>query len=118
MMPEPSSAAVYTATASVGAAALLPWVDANALMGAVLGAALVAYSKKDLPVVHRLTALCFSAALGYLMSGEVTGLMPIQESGTGAFVGSIVIVPLATKLLSYVERFDLAALIERRGGGK
>ncbi|MGL5304537.1 MAG: putative holin, partial [Aeromonas sp.] len=54
-MAEPTSSALAAFTATgVGLATLLPWIDANALMGAVLGASLVAYSKSDIPPLKRL----------------------------------------------------------------
>lgn len=117
-MAEPTSSltTAATATAGVGLAALLPWIDANALMGAVLGAGLVAYSKSDISPWKRLGALVFSAALGYLMSSEVINLTPITESGTGGFVGAIVIVPLALKLIGYIDQLDIGAAIERWRG--
>lgn len=115
-MAEPASSIVGAATV-VGIASILPWVDANALMGAALGAGLVAYSKADISPWKRLGALAFSAALGYLMSEEVVSQSFINETGTGAFVGAIVIAPLALKLLSYVEGLDIAELFRSRKGG-
>ncbi|WMC11756.1 putative holin [Oceanimonas pelagia] len=114
--PTSSAAAAATATAGVGLAALLPWIDANALMGAVLGAGLVAYSKSDISPLKRIGALAFSAALGYLMSGEVINLTPVQESGTGGFIGAIVIVPLALKLLDHIEQANASELLKKWRG--
>jgi len=114
--PTSSAAAAVTATAGVGLAALLPWIDANALMGAVLGASLVAYSKSDISPLKRFGALAFSAALGYLMSGDVVHLSPVQESGTGGFIGSIVIVPLALKVLDHIEQIDVSDIVNKWRG--
>ncbi|MGL6349070.1 MAG: putative holin [Aeromonas sp.] len=116
-MAEPTSSAVAAFTATgVGLATLLPWIDANALMGAVLGASLVAYSKSDIPPLKRLGALVFSAAIGYLMSGEVLHLLPVQESGTGGFVGAVVIVPFALKVLDYIECADISEIFGKWRG--
>ncbi|WP_165443782.1 putative holin [Pseudomonas jilinensis] len=117
--PTSSTALAVTATAGVGIAAMLPWIDANALMGAVLGAALVAYTKKELKPWQRFAALMFSALVGYLMSGEVVAQTPLTESGTGGFLGAIIIVPLALKLMLQVDRLDLNAILAaiKRGTG-
>ncbi|MEH6565107.1 MAG: putative holin [Halopseudomonas sp.] len=118
-MPEPTSstAVAITAGTSIGLATLLPWVDANALMGAVLGAALVAYAQKDLKAWQRLGGLIFSAMVGYLMSTEVVAQTPINETGPGAFIGAIVIVPLGLKLMEWVGKLEIATLFKRGNGG-
>ncbi len=115
--PTSSTALAITATAGVGIAALLPWIDANALMGAVLGAALVAYTQKNLKPWQRLGGLLFSALVGYLMSTEMVAQTPLTETGTGGFIGAIVIVPLALKLMQQVDKLDIAALFRRGPGG-
>lgn len=115
-MAEPASSIVGVA-AAIGFASLMPGIDANALMGASLGAALVAYNKVDISPLKRLGALAFSATLGYLMSAEVVSLTFVNETGTGAFIGAIAIVPLALKLISVVDDFDLGEYLRKRKGG-
>lgn len=117
-MAEPTTSAVAAtvATAGVGLASLMPWVDAGALMGAVLGAGLVAYTKKDIKPWQRLAALVFSAAIGYLLSPEVVHFASLSQTSTGAFIGSIVIVPLTVKLIDYVNKLDISTLLKRNGG--
>jgi hypothetical protein len=112
-----TSAAAATATATgIGLAALLPWINANALMGAALGAGLVAYTKTDLRAWQRIGALLFSALCGYLMTPEIVAQTPVTHDGAGGFIGAIVIVPLSLKLIQHVERFDLATWLDRRKG--
>jgi len=114
---EPTTSAAAAATATgIGLVALLPWIDAGALMGAALGAGLVAYSKSDLRAWQRVGALLFSALCGYLMAPEIVAQTPVAHHGAGGFFGAIVIVPLSLKLIQHVERFDLAAWLDRRKG--
>lgn len=116
-MAEPTTSAAAAATATgIGLAALLPWIDASALMGAALGAGLVAYSKSDLRAWQRIGALLFSALCGYLMTPEIVALTPVTHDGAGGFIGAIVVVPLSLKLIQHVERLDLAAWLDRRKG--
>lgn len=100
----------------VGLAALLPWVDSAALMGAALGAALVAYSKSDMRAWQRLGAMLFSALCGYLMAPDIVALTPVTQTGAGGFIGAILIVPLSLKAIKHVDKFDLSAWLDRRKG--
>lgn len=116
-MAEPTSAATAAVTTTgIGLAALMPWINANSLMGAALGAGLVAYSKTDLRAWQRIGALLFSALCGYLMTPEIVAQTPVAHDGAGGFIGAIVVVPLSLKLIRHVERFDLATWLERRKG--
>ena len=114
---EPTTSAAAAATATgIGLAALLPWINASSLMGAALGAGLVAYTKTDLRAWQRIGALLFSALCGYLLTPEIVAQTPVTHDGAGGFIGAIVIVPLSLKLIQHVERFDLATWLDRRKG--
>lgn len=114
---EPTTSAAAAATATgIGLAALLPWINASSLMGAALGAGLVAYTKTDLRAWQRIGALLFSALCGYLMTPEIVAQTPVTHDGAGGFIGAIVVVPLSLKLIQHVERFDLATWLDRRKG--
>lgn len=114
-MAEPTSTTVIAITtgAGVGLASLFPWVDGNALMGAVLGAALVALTKKDFKPWQRIGSLVFSALVGYMFSAEVVAQTPLTDTSTGGFYGALLIVPIALKLVAYVDKIDAEALIKR-----
>lgn len=114
-MSEPASGVVGTA-AVLGLMSLTPWIDANAMMGACLGAGLVAYTKVDTSALKRLGALAFSATLGYLMADEVVSLTFVNQTGAGAFVGSIAIVPLANKFMASIDKFDMNEFIKKWKG--
>lgn len=115
-MADPATGAVGAA-AAVGLASLMPWVDANALMGACLGAGLVAYNKEDMAPLMRLGALIFSALVGYFFADEIVSQTFITETGVSAFVGAIAIVPLAMKLTIAVEKVDLHDVLKKWRGG-
>lgn len=115
-MAEPTTSAAAATAAGIGLVAMLPWIDANALMGAALGAGLVAYSKSNLRAWQRVGALLFSALCGYLMAPEVVAQTPVAHHGAGGFIGALVVVPLSLKIIQHVERFDLATWIDRRKG--
>lgn len=114
--PTTSAAAATITAAGIGLAALLPWINADTLMGATLGAGLVAYSKTDLRAWQRIGALLFSALSGYLMAPEIIAQTPVTRDGTGGFIGALVVVPLSLKLIEHVEMLDLAAWLDRRKG--
>lgn len=110
-MAEPTSGTLG-AIAALGLISIAPWVDTGALMGACLGAGLVAYNKADLAPFKRLGALVFSATLGYLMADEVVTLTVVNETSTGGFVGAIAIVPLAVSLISALDKIDFIEIIK------
>ncbi|MCU1717420.1 phage holin family protein [Pseudomonas sp. 5P_3.1_Bac2] len=110
-MTEPtSSSVVLTAAAGVGLSTLLPHLDGNALFGAVIGAALIALKPSDLKSWQRLLGLLVSVGVGYISAEEIVAQTPITQSGPGAFVGAIVVVPIALKVLALIEHLELADL--------
>lgn len=63
IMPEPTTTTAATAV-TISAASLLPFVNGNALLGAVFGAALFATTKKDLKPLQRLSTMIIAVGLG------------------------------------------------------
>ena len=61
-MPEPTTTAAATAI-TLSAASLLPFINGNALLGAVFGAALFATTKKDLKPLQRMLTMLLATAL-------------------------------------------------------
>ncbi|APX77286.1 Uncharacterised protein [Achromobacter insolitus] len=116
-MTDPSTAAATTTIISgVALATLLPHVDANAAFGAVLGAALVASTKKDLSAWKRLLSFIFSALSGYGGAGEFIAREWAKESFLPAFFVALVIVPIALRIIERAPDFDLARLRESVAG--
>lgn len=106
--PTSSSVVVATAAAGVGLATFLPNMDGNALFGAIIGAALIALNQKDLKAWQRLLGLLVSVGAGYVSAGEIVAQTPITQTGPGGFVGAILVVPIALKVLAVVERMELS----------
>ena len=106
--PTSSSVVVATAAAGVGLATFLPNMDGDALFGAIIGAALIALNQKDLKAWQRLLGLLVSVGAGYVSAGEIVAQTPITQTGPGGFVGAILVVPIALKVLAVVERMELS----------
>ena len=62
-MPEPTTTAAATAI-TLSAASLLPFINGNALLGAVFGAALFATTKKDLKPLQRMLTMLLATGIG------------------------------------------------------
>lgn len=108
-MAEPTtSTVVVTAAAGVGLATLIPTMDGNALFGAIIGGAVIAMNQRDLKAWQRCTALMVSVGAGYVSAGEIVAQTPITQTGPGGFVGAIIVVPIALKVLAVVERLELS----------
>lgn len=115
--PTSSTAVIATTAAGVGLASLVPWLDANALIGAIFGAAVVAMTKKELSPVSRLIGLLLSTIAGYISAPEIVAHSWLTQTGSAGAVGAVVIIPLLLKLLAYVEKLDLASLLRPKSGG-
>lgn len=111
-MAEPSTitAAGTTLASGLALATILPLVDANAAFGAVMGAAMVASTKKDLSPWKRFASFIFSALCGYGGAGEFIAREWAKESFFPALFVALVIVPVALKVIAMAPEFDLARL--------
>lgn len=113
-MAEPSTLTGTVATTLISGAALaqiLPLIDANAAFGAVIGAALVASTTKDLTAWKRFASFLLSALCGYGGAGEIVARGLAKETFLPALVGALVIVPLALKLVAMIPDIDLRTLL-------
>lgn len=109
-MAEPTSTTVVVATAAagVGLATIIPSLDGNALFGAVVGSAVIALNQKDLRAWQRVLGLLVAVGSGYVSAAEIVAQTPITKTGPGAFVGAIIVVPIALKVLAVIEKMQLA----------
>ena len=111
-MAEPTSSSIAAAMAAgLGVASILPGVDGNAMFGAVVGAALIATNRRDIHGWQRLIGLLISAGAGYVSAGEIVEQTPISQTGPGGFIGAVLVVPLALKLLAAVDKINLEKLV-------
>lgn len=116
-MTEPTTAtALYFAAAGLSAAALLPGMDGNAVIGAFAGAALVALHVHNVRLVVRLIYLLVSWVMGYLAAPAVVRTVGVQETGVAAFIAAALVVAITLQLIDRVKDIDIANWL-RRGGG-
>ena len=117
-MPEPTATAAATAV-TISAASLLPFVNGNALLGAVFGAALFATTKKDLKPLQRLSTMIIAVGFGYLLAPEITMRTLITNDATAGMIASIFSLPIVLKMMVWVDQSSLSDIWNKfRGGGK
>jgi hypothetical protein len=114
-MAEPASGTLFGIMAGLGAAALLPFINGDALLGAAFGAALITSTKKDILWWQRLLGLVVSTLGGYLFGPEVLAQTPIKSMAAGACIASVACVPLTLKFSEWIERFDIGAALRDAG---
>ncbi|WP_427184851.1 putative holin [Bordetella bronchialis] len=122
-MAEPSTVTTAGATliSGVALASLLPHIDANAAFGAIVGAALVASTKKDLSAWKRLLSFLFSALCGYGSAGEFVARQWAMQTFLPALLVALVSVAIALKLIavaSDLEPAQLRAYLVKLMGGR
>ena len=121
-MTEPASASGATVAAGVGLASLLPFVNGDALIGAVLGAAVVALHTKEVVWYLKIVGLFLSTLCGYFFAPDAQVLMNIVTSEFFGFelksiavvscLLAVVSVPFLKKLSDWAYRFDLAGAVD------
>lgn len=116
-MAEPATTTTMTAL-TLSAASLLPFINGNALLGAVFGAALFATTKKDLKPLQRLTTMILATGFGYLLSPEVIARTFITNDATAGMAAAIFSLPIILKLMVWVDQTSLSDIWNKfRGGG-
>jgi hypothetical protein len=112
--PATSSLAIAAAaTTATAASALVPGVDANALIGAIAGGALFVTSSRDLSFAMRLVYLLISAGAGYVAAPEIVSRLPITSTGVAAFLAGALAITVATQIIERAKAFDFTTLIKR-----
>lgn len=113
-MAEPSTSAVVGTAGAVAGAALLPGIDAGALLGACAGATLFVMSAKELKMPTRVVYLAIALCMGYLGGPSVLGHI-FDESAVSAFVFSAGVVGLGNKIVTGVEKIDINRWFRPKG---
>ena len=114
-MTEPTSlAGAGMVVAGISLAAILPGIDANALIGAFAGGTIYVISTPSLKLWQRFAYLIVSAIAGYQATGEVQRLTPIHSTGLSAFLVSAVVISIALAVIEKCKKGDLSWF--RRGG--
>jgi len=115
-MTEPATTALAltaTAATATAASALVPDVDANALIGAVAGGALFVTSARDLSLPVRATYLLVSIAAGYVAAPEVIQRLPLHSTGVAAFLAATLAITVTTQIIDRVKAFDFTSILKR-----
>jgi len=115
-MTEPATASLAIAAAAAtatAATALVPGVDANALVGAIAGGALFVTSAKDQSVGMRLAYLVISAGAGYVAAPELIQRLPLHSTGVAAFLAGALAITVTTQVIERVKTFDFTSLLKR-----
>ncbi len=108
-MAEPAT----TTTATVGtlsAMSFLPFINGNALLGAVLGAAFIATTEKDLTAWQRLRSMLLSTGIGYLLAPEITSRTMITSDATAALLAAIFSLFILVKAVDWIKKAKLSEI--------
>lgn len=117
-MAEPATTTTMTAL-SISAASLLPFINGNALLGAVFGAALFATTKKDLRPLQRLITMILATGIGYLLTPEIIARTFITNDATAGMIAALFSLPIILKIMVWVDQSNLSDILNKifRGGG-
>ena len=114
-MTEPTTTATV---AGLSAISLLPFINGNALLGAVLGAAFVATYEKDLTAWQRLRIMLLSTGIGYLLAPEITSRTLVTSDATAALITSTFSLFILVKAVDWVKKSRLSEIwkVFKNGG--
>ncbi|MHA3078827.1 putative holin [Acinetobacter sp. ANC 3791] len=114
-MTDPTTSTVAI-TMGAGAASMLPFVNGDALFGAIIGAAFIAFFSKNLDYKNRLAYFLLSSAIGYLLSPEVVNRTSIDSHATAAFAISLVAIILLQKAMAWLHAATLSEIFSLLSG--
>lgn len=89
-------------TMGAGAASMLPFVNGDALFGAVIGAAFITFFSQNLDYRKRIIYFVLSTAIGYLFSPEIVNRTLIDSHSTAAFAVSLVAIIILQKFVEWL----------------
>lgn len=114
-MAEPTTTATV---AGLSAMAFLPFINGDALLGAVLGAAFIATYEKDLTPWQRMRTMLLSTGIGYLLAPEISSRTIITSDATAALITSTFSLFILVKAVDWVKKAKLSEIWKAlRGGG-
>lgn len=104
-MAEPSSVAAVAVPGvlGIGAAALIPGIDLNAVIGAWAGSLFFVTWARDLSIWSRLAYLVVSWVGGYFVAAELMGRSLTQFSGLPALLAAALIVTVLISVAEWVK---------------
>lgn len=117
-MPEPTSAT--TTALALSSASLLPFINGNILLGAVLGGVVITAESKNLTGAKRVYTMLVSTAVGYLIAPVVMELLPapFNNAGLCGLISSVFALLILVKMLDWAKVSKLSDIWKVfRGGG-
>ncbi|MBK5647237.1 putative holin [Acinetobacter proteolyticus] len=126
-MTEPASASGLAYTmGGVGLVSLLPFVNTEALIGAALGAAVVAIYTQNVRWYRKLLGFFISVACGYFFAPEAKNVINFFLSKFWGFeissilvmscLVSIVSIPFLMKFSDWAYKYDLGSTLDEKTG--
>ncbi len=109
-MAEPTASTTVAITASAGLVSLLPFVNGDALFGAVIGAAFLAYTQVSLSYGKRIFSLMLSVALGYALAPEISNRTGVNSHTVSACFTSMFALPVLVKVMKWVNKSTLTEI--------
>ncbi|MDN8575765.1 putative holin [Acinetobacter baumannii] len=117
-MPEPTTTTTSVSVIGLSAMSILPFINGNALLGAVLGAAFIASYEKDLSAVKRLINLILSTGIGYICTPFITENTFITADALAALIASTFCLFILIKAVDWIKQAKLSDIIKIIRGGK
>ena len=108
-MAEPATATTAT-VGTLSALSFLPFINGNTLLGAVLGAAFIATTEKDLTAWQRLRSMLLSTGIGYLLAPEITSRTMITSDATAALLAAIFSLFILVKAVDWIKKAKLSEI--------
>ncbi|BFM36245.1 MULTISPECIES: putative holin [Acinetobacter] len=115
-MAEPTTTTATIATLS--AVSLLPFINGNALLGAVLGAAFIATFEKDLNAYQRIRNMLLATGIGYISAPLITEHTFLKTDAVAALLTSTLCLFVLIKVVDWVKTAKLSDILNIFRGGK
>lgn len=109
-MAEPTTSTTVAITASAGLVSLLPFVNGDALFGAVIGAAFLAYTQVSLSHGKRVFSLLLSIGLGYVLAPEISRRTGVTSQAVISCFTSMFALPVLIKVMKWVNKSTLTEI--------
>ncbi|MGI4984533.1 MAG: putative holin [Janthinobacterium lividum] len=97
----------------VGISSLLIGIDADALIGAFAGAALVVATSQDLSLPKRIAYMGISWIAGYLAVPEVVRATPIRSTGVAGFLAAALAIAVTLQLIERIRKLNFHAFFRK-----
>ncbi|ATO19990.1 hypothetical protein BS636_10160 [Acinetobacter sp. LoGeW2-3] len=109
-MAEPTTTATI---AGLSTFAFLPFVNGDAMLGAVLGAAFIATFEKDLTAFQRIRNMLLATGIGYISAPLITEHTFLKTDAVAALITSTVCLFVLVKVMDWVKAAKLSDLLTK-----